>query len=198
MPKPTSAPRVLPVRQRRQRALLALLALRAGETIAVDRLVDDLWGAEAPRTAVASLQNAVSQLRKYLGHEAVLTREPGYALDTGRAGVDVVRFEHLLGEARAARSMQDEKTAAAILREALGLWHGPALADLSYEPFAQTEIRRLEELRQAALEERIDVDLALERHVELVPELESLVGQEPLRERLQAQLMVALYRGGRG
>ena len=111
VPKPTSAPRVLPVRQRRQRALLALLALRAGETIAVDRLVDDLWGAEAPRTAVASLQNAVSQLRKYLGHEAVLTREPGYALDTGRAGVDVVRFEHLLGEARAARSMQDEKTA---------------------------------------------------------------------------------------
>ena len=147
----------------------------------------------ATAAAVASLQNSVSQLRKYLGHEAVLTREPGYALDTGRAGVDVVRFEHLLGEARAARSMQDEKTAAAILREALGLWHGPALADLSYEPIAQTEIRRLEELRQAALEERIDVDLALGRHVELVPELESLV-----RERLQAQLMVALYRGGRG
>ncbi len=189
--------RVVLVRQRRQRALLALLALRAGEPLAVDRLVEDLWGVEAPRTAVASLHNAVSQLRKQLGHEAVLTRDPGYALDTGRVGVDVPAFEHLLGEARAARSMQDEETAATILREALGLWHGPALADLAYEPFAQAEIRRLEELRQAAFEERIDVDLALGRHLELVPELESLVAQEPLRERLHAELMLALYRAGR-
>ena len=188
---------VVPVRQRRQRALLALLALRAGETLAADRLVEELWGAEAPRTAVASLHNAVSQLRKLLGADALLTRDSGYLLDTEQVAVDVTAFEHLLGEARAARSMQDEVTAGAILREALGLWHGRALADLAYEPFAQAEIRRLEELHQTALEERIDADLALGRHLELVPELESLVAHEPLRERLQGQLMLALYRAGR-
>ena len=128
-----------------------------------------------PKTAVASLQNAVSQLRKLLGAATLVTREPGYALDVERVTVDVARFERLLAEARAARAMQDEQTAAAVLREALELWRGPALADLAYEPFAQAEIRRLEELRQSALEERIDVDLALGRHDELVPELETLV-----------------------
>ncbi len=112
--------RAVTIRQRRQRALLALLALRAGETVAVDRLVEDLWGAEAPRTALASLHNAVSQLRKLLGPEIVVTRDPGYAVD-GDVTVDTARFEHLLTEAQAARSMRDEETAAAILREALGL-----------------------------------------------------------------------------
>ena len=188
---------VVPLRQRRQRALLALLALRAGETLAADRLVEELWGVEAPRTAVASLHNAVSQLRKLLGPDVLLTRDRGYVLDTKRVTVDVVTFEHLLGEARAARSMLDEETAGTILREALALWHGAALADLAYEPFAQAEIRRLEELRQNAIEERVDADLALGRHAELVPELESLVAHEPLRERLRGQLMLALYRAGR-
>ena len=189
--------RVLVIRQRRQRALLALLALRSGETVGVDRLVEELWGAEAPKTAVASLQNAVSRLRKLLGVGVLVTREPGYAIDTERTTVDVARFEHLLAEARAARSMQDEQTAADVLREALALWRGPALADLAYEPFAQSEIRRLEELRQTAVEERIDADLARGRHEALVPELEQLVSAEPLREHLHGQLMLALYRSGR-
>ena len=189
--------RVLAIRQRRQRSLLALLALRAGETVGIDCLVEELWGAEAPKTAVASLQNAVSQLRKLLGAGTLVTREPGYALDTELVTVDVGHFEHLLAEARAARAMQDEHTAAAVLKEALELWRGPALADLVYEPFAQAEIRRLEELRQGALEERIDADLALGRHDELVAELETLVAQEPLRERLHGQLMLSLYRAER-
>ena len=189
--------RVLEIPQRRQRALLALLAVHAGETVAIDRLVEELWGVEVPKTAVASLQNAVSQLRKLLGAETLVTREPGYALDGERVAVDVARFEHLLAEARAASAMQDEQTAGTVLREALALWRGPALADLAYEPFAQAEIRRLEELRQHALEERVDADLALGRHDELVPELETLVAREPLRERTRGQLMLALYRAGR-
>jgi DNA-binding SARP family transcriptional activator len=189
--------RVLEIPQRRQRALLALLAVHAGETVAIDRLVEELWGVEVPKTAVASLQNAVSQLRKLLGAETLVTREPGYALDGERVAVDVARFEHLLAEARAASAMQDEQTAGTVLREALALWRGPALADLAYEPFAQAEIRRLEELRQHALEERVDADLARGRHDELVPELETLVAREPLRERTRGQLMLALYRAGR-
>ena len=189
--------RVIDIPQRRQRSLLALLAVRGGETVAIDRLVEELWGADVPKTAVASLQNAVSQLRKLLGAETLVTREPGYALDVDRATVDAARFEHLLAEARAARAMQDEQTAATVLREALALWRGPALAELAYEPFAQAEIRRLEELRQNALEERVDADLALGRHDELVPELEAVVREEPLRERPRGQLMLALYRAGR-
>ena len=189
--------RVVEIRQRRERALLALLALHSGETLAIDRLVDELWGLQAPRTAVASLHNAVSHLRKVVGPGAILTHDPGYVLEATSVSVDVHRFEHLLAESRAARSMQDEATATTILREALGLWHGRALADLAYEPFAQAEIRRLEELRLGALEERIDAELALGRHGDLVPELETLVVQEPLRERLHGQLMLALYRAGR-
>ncbi len=189
--------RVIDIPQRRQRSLLALLAVRGGETVAIDRLVEELWGADVPKTAVASLQNAVSQLRKLLGAETLVTREPGYALDVDRATVDAARFEHLLAEARAARAMQDAQTVATVLREALALWRGPALAELAYEPFAQAEIRRLEELRQNALEERVDADLALGRHDELVPELEAVVREEPLRERPRGQLMLALYRAGR-
>ena len=147
--------REVTVRQRRQRALLALLLLHLGETVSVDRLVDELWGSEAPRTALASLHNAVSQLRRLVGSDALVTRAPGYALEIEPSSVDSVRFEQLLAEAQAARSMQDHATTAIALREALGLWHGPALADLAYEPFAQAEIRRLEELRQTAVEDRI-------------------------------------------
>ena len=185
------------IRQRRQRALLALLLLDVGAPVAVDRLVEELWGSGAPRTAVASLQNAVSQLRRIVGNDILVTRTPGYAIEIDAARLDTTRFEHLLAEAQAARAIQDHATAALVLRDALSLWQGPALADLAYEPFAQAEIRRLEELRQTALEERIEADLALGRHEALVPELERLVADESLREHLHGQLMLALYRAGR-
>jgi DNA-binding SARP family transcriptional activator len=189
--------REVTVRQRRQRALLALLLLHLGETVSVDRLLEELWGSDAPKTALASLHNAVSQLRRLVGADVLLTRAPGYALEIEPTSVDTVRFEHLLEEAQAARSVQDHGTAAVVLGEALALWHGPALADLAYEPFAQSEIRRLQELRQTALEERIEADLGRGRHEDVVPELEQLVAANPLRERLHGQLMLALYRSGR-
>jgi DNA-binding SARP family transcriptional activator len=183
----------LPLGGQKQRALLAVLLLRAGEVVATDRLIDDLWGEQPPRTAATSLQNLVSQLRKMLGPDAVVTKPPGYQLAIPADRVDLVRFERLVRAARGAPA--DER--AAKLREALALWRGPPLLDLAYEPFAQSEIRRLEELRLSALEERIEADLELERHAELVGELEGLVSAHPLRERLRGQLMLALYRSGR-
>ena len=137
----------------------------------------------------------VSQLRKALGSAGALivTREPGYVLRLEREQLDLHVFERLVGEAEAA----EPATAAAKLREALSLWRGPPLADLYYESFAQPAIARLEELRLAAVEKRIDADLALGRHGALVGELEALVSEHPLRERLRAQLMLALYRCGR-
>jgi DNA-binding SARP family transcriptional activator len=177
----------------KQRALLALLALNAGRVIPTDTLVDQLWGEHPPRTAVTSLQNFVSQLRKLLGPETLMTRAPGYVLHVDPNQVDTFRFERLLAEARGAPPAERE----ARLREALALWRGPPLADFAFEAFAQGDIRRLEELRAVALEERIAADLELGRHGELVSELEALVAQHPLRERLRGQLMLALYRSGR-
>jgi DNA-binding SARP family transcriptional activator len=178
----------------RQRALLAILLTRANEVVSYDRLIDELWGAQPPRTATNALQYHVSQLRKTLGPgEAIVTREPGYLIRVALHELDLLRFEQLVEEARLAPADQ----AARLLREALGLWRGPALADLAGEPFAQAEILRLEELRLAALELRLETDLALGRHRELVGELEVLVHGHPLRERPRAQLMLALYRSGR-
>ena len=141
------------------------------------------------------MQVRVSQLRKALGPAGrfVVTRPAGYAIEVGRTEFDVYRFEELVGAADGA----DPAEAAATLRDALGLWRGPALADVAYEVFAQPAIARLEELRLAALERRLEADLALGRHVEVVGELEALVGLHPLRERLCGQLMLALYRSGR-
>jgi len=189
--------REVTIRQRRQRALLALLLLQLGETVAVDRLVEELWGAAPPRTALASLHNAVSQLRRLVGAGMLVTRSPGYALEVDPECVDARRFERLLAEAQAAFSIQDHATAAVVLRDALALWRGPALADLAYEPFAQAEIRRLDELREVAVEERLEADLACGRHEEIVSELERLTSRAPLRERPQRLLMLALYRSGR-
>jgi class 3 adenylate cyclase len=185
--------RVLSVGGPRHRALLGLLLLHANEVVPAERLIEDLYGGSPPPTASASLQNSVSKLRKQLGSGVVETRPPGYRLPVGPDDLDLSRFERLVAEAREAPV---EKRAAK-LREALALWRGPALADLAYEPFAQTEAGRLEELRLAALEERIDADLELARHGELVAELEALVRHHPLRERLRGQLMLALYRTGR-
>jgi DNA-binding SARP family transcriptional activator len=177
----------------KQRAVLALLLLRAGEVVSSDRLIEDLWGENPPRTAATSLQNAVSQLRKALGAETLMTRAPGYLVDIDKDQVDAHRFERLVRRARG----EDPEPRARLLREALELWRGPALADFTYESFAQGEIKRLEDLQLAALEERIDAELELGRAAELVGELEALVDQNPLRERLRGQLMLALYRSGR-
>jgi DNA-binding SARP family transcriptional activator len=178
----------------RQRALLAMLLTRANEVVSNDRLIDELWGARPPRTATNALQYHVSQLRKTLGpSKAIVTREPGYLLRVAPHELDLLRFEQLVEEARQAPGDH----ASRLLHDALGLWRGPALADLAGEPFMQAEILRLEELRLAALEWRIETDLALGRHRELVGELEVLVHEHPLRERPRAQLMLALYRSGR-
>jgi DNA-binding SARP family transcriptional activator len=184
----------LPLGGSRRRALLALLLTRANEVVSSDRLINELWPEQPPRTAANALQYHVSQLRKTLGsNEAIVTREPGYLIRVTPDELDLRRFERLVEEAR----RSPPELAARRLREALALWRGPPLADLAYEPFAQAEIRRLEELRLAAVELRIDADLALGRHTELIGELQALVREHPLRERLRAQLMLALYRSGR-
>jgi DNA-binding SARP family transcriptional activator len=177
----------------KQRALLALLLVRAGEVVATDRLVDQLWGEHPPKTATTSLQNFVSQLRKLLGRNVLVTRPPGYVLSIDPSSLDLGRFEQFVADAK--RAEPAERVAK--LREALALWRGPPLADLAFETFAQTEIRRLEELRLDALEARIDADLELGEGATLVSELEALVALYPVRERLRGQLMLALYRSGR-
>ena len=178
---------------RNQRAVLTLLLLRANETVSTERLVDQLWGEHPPRTVVTSLQNTVSQLRKLLGPGLLHTRPTGYLLELDGSQLDLSRFEQLVRRARAAEPPER----ALLLREALELWRGPALADLELETFAQSEIQRIEDLRLAVLEERIAADLEVGADADLVVELEPLVRAHPLRERLRAQLMLALYRCGR-
>ncbi len=177
----------------RQRAVLALLALHPGEVVPSERLITELWGESPPRTASTALQNAVSQLRKILGADVVETRAPGYALRVEKEAVDARRFERLLNEGKRA----DTGRRLELLHEALQLWRGPPLSDFAYESFAQNEAARLDELRLSALEERIEAELELGRAGDLAGELEALVRENPLRERLRGQLMLALYRSGR-
>jgi len=183
----------------RQRAVLALLLLHGNEAVSRDLLVDELWGEQPPPTAAKVLQNCISALRKELpgGAETLRTVGGAYELRVSPDELDRDRFERLLAEGRAALAVGDSAEAADILRGALALWHGSPLADFAYERFAQDEITRLEELHIAALEERIDAELALGQQAELVPELEALATRHPLRERLRGQLMLALYRSGR-
>ena len=185
--------RSIPLGRGRQRALFLLLLLNAGEAVSTDRLMDALWGEAPPRTALKSIQVYVSRLRKELGDGRLQTQPPGYVLMLQPYELDLDRFEQLVAEAGEA----EPDGAAQKLRAALELWRGPALGDMAYEPFAQAEIARLEELRWAATEQRIDADLACGRHEALVGELQSLVAEHPLRERLRCQLMLALYRSGR-
>ncbi len=177
----------------KQRAVLAALLIDAGRVVSTDYLVDALWGERPPKTAATSLQNFVSQLRKALGPEVLVTKPPGYQLRLEPGQLDLDRFMQLVEEARGAGA--DERSAT--LRKALALWRGAPFADFTFESFAQPEIARLSELRLSVLEERIDADLEAGRHAELVGELEPLVAEYPLRERLRAQLMLALYRAGR-
>jgi YVTN family beta-propeller protein len=193
----TEAGRSVALGPAKQRALLAALLVHANEVVSTDRLIDQLWGERPPAKAAKSVQVYVSQLRKALGDGCLETSGHGYLLHVAPGALDSERFHSLLEEGREALADGDASRAAQTLRAALALWRGPALSDVAYEPFAQAEIARLEELRLAALEERIDADLVLGRHGELVAELEGLVRAEPLRERLRGQLMIALYRSGR-
>jgi WD40 repeat protein/DNA-binding SARP family transcriptional activator len=189
--------RELSVAAGRQRALLALLLLRPNEFVGTDRLVEELWGESAPATAHQMLLNQVSALRRALGGNGRLeTRGSAYCLRLTDGERDVDRFEELLARARSCLE-HDPGSAADALRAALALWRGPPLSDVTYESFAQTEIARLEERRLTAFEDRVDAELSLGRHAELVAELEGAVMEHPLRERLHAQLMLALYRCGR-
>jgi DNA-binding SARP family transcriptional activator len=181
----------------KQRALLAALAVHRGEAVSSERLVDELWGEQAPASAIKIVQGYVSSLRKVLGDGVLVTHGRGYVLRIPPGQLDVDRFESLVAAGRDARADDDARTAAARLREALQLWRGPALADFTYESFAQATIARLEEERLVALEERIDADLTLGQHRRVVGELEALMVEHPTRERLVGQLMVALYRCGR-
>jgi DNA-binding SARP family transcriptional activator/DNA-binding beta-propeller fold protein YncE len=194
----------LPLGGAKQRAVLALLVLHANEVVSVDRLIDELWGDSPPESAANMLQGYVSHLRKALEpdrkrgeHELLVSRPPGYVLQIRPDQLDAERFSRLTGEARQLLEEGDAEAAAHRFRAALALWRGPALADLAYESFARADTERLEELRLAALEDRIDADLMVGRHVVLVAELRELVATHPLRERLRGQLMVALYRSGR-
>jgi WD40 repeat protein/DNA-binding SARP family transcriptional activator len=187
----------IPIAGGRQRALLGLLLLRAGETVSIDRVIDELWGSSPPPTAAKSVHVAVTKLRKALGEGVVLTHGHGYSIELEPDQLDIAVFERLVEEGRRIRAAGDPATAAETLRRALALWRGPALADLDGEEFAQREIMRLEELRLAAVEERIAADQAVGRDSDLIPELERLVQEHPLRERLRGQLMLAMYRAGR-
>lgn len=179
------------------RALLAVLLLHRGEVVSSDRLIDALWRERAPATAAKTLQVYVSSLRKALGDGVLVTRGHGYLLQISAEQVDADRFKALVADGRRLLASGDARAAGARLREALLLWRGPALADFAYEEFAHTASARLEEARLEALEDRIDADLAVGAQAGLVGELESLVTEHPLRERLQEQLMLALYRSGR-
>jgi DNA-binding SARP family transcriptional activator len=187
----------VPLPAAKPRALLAVLLLSRNRVVSVDRLIDDLWGEEPPDTATKALQGYVSQLRKALGADRVLTKPPGYSLRVEADELDLDRFELLVREGRELLTAGDSKAAAQRLGEALELWRGTPFAEFLAEPFARDAGARLEDTRLAALEERIEADLALGRHARLLPELEELVAHEPLRERPRAQLMLALYRSGR-
>lgn len=193
--------RPLPLTSAKQRALLGILLLHANEVVPRERLIEELWGPKPPKGAVKTLQVHVSQLRKTLRGEGAAeflrTRGRGYAIELDPDCIDLHKFELLVEQGREARAAGDTARAAAALRDALALWRGPAFADVDTKPFAQAELARLEELRLSALEARIEADLAVGRHAELVAELEALAARYPLRERLRAQLMIALYRCGR-
>jgi DNA-binding SARP family transcriptional activator len=183
----------VPVGGPKQRTLLALLLLTPNRPVSVDRLIDAIWSGEPPAAASNALQYHVSQLRRVLGDETVVTQEPGYLIRLDSGQLDLLRFEELVGEAERAEPAE----ASGLLGEALGLWRGEALAELADDALSQPETQRLEAARLVALERRIDADLALGRHAQLVPELEALVRAHPLHEGLVGALMRVLYGAGR-
>jgi predicted ATPase/DNA-binding SARP family transcriptional activator len=190
----------------KERALLAVLLIHAGQVMSADRLIDELWGSDLPANPSNALQVVVSRVRRALEapasasngqpDERLVTRKPGYLLDVSPEELDAGRFERLVAQARQVADA-DPAHRLSLLQDALSLWRGPALDEFSVEDFAREEIARLEEARIRAVEMKIDAELALGRHAELVGELKALVAAGPLRERLRGQLMLALYRSGR-
>jgi DNA-binding SARP family transcriptional activator len=187
----------------KQRALLAMLLLSPNRVVPSDRLLDQVWGHEPPAGGLSTLRFHISKLRdalqqdRHAGEEGpIATRSPGYAVNVKPEDVDSAYFELVVGEARRIM-VSDPAGASSLFDEALALWRGPALADFINEQFAETEIRRLEELRLTVLEDRIETVLALGHHADLMPELQQLTSEHPYREQMWGQLMVALYRSNR-
>ena len=180
----------------RERSLLALLLVERGRVVPVDRIVDALWGAAPPDTAGKAVQGYVSHLRRIVPG-AIVTRAPGYVLEAPDDAVDAARFGRLAADGRHRLDEDDPAGAADVLDEALALWRGPALADVAYDEFAQDEVRRLEEARLAATEDRAEALLRTGRTAGVAGELDGLVAAHPLRERLRALAMLAMYRDGR-
>ncbi|MEN8114493.1 MAG: BTAD domain-containing putative transcriptional regulator, partial [Actinomycetota bacterium] len=183
----------------KERALLTRLLIDANTVVSTDRILDDLWPAGPPGGGARSLHVHVARLRPMLegaGDATIETIAPGYVLNVDPDAIDAVKFERLWREAKA-KLDTNPRHAAATLRRALGLWRGPALADFTYEPFAEAEIRRLTELRLTVSEDLNEADLALGNGAEITGRLDKLVTEHPLRERLRGQLMVALYQAGR-
>jgi DNA-binding SARP family transcriptional activator len=191
--------RVLPIRGAKERAVLALLLLEANHFVSSERLIDELWPDSPPETAKNSLQVRVSHLRTALGSgsTAIASQAAGYVIRTESGQLDLEHFERLIEDGDDALLTGDPAVAAERLRAALALWRGPPLAEFTAEPFARVAAARLEELGLLALEKRIEAELLLGRHATLVPELETLVAEHPLREQLRALLARALYAGGR-
>src|SRR5580658_6880575 len=189
----------------KQRVLLAVLLVHANDVVSLDRLIEELWGAEPPPQAAASPQTYVSNLRRALEpgrpprapSRVLVSQPPGYRLVVGAGDLDAARFAALATEGHRLLEAGRPAAAAGVLREGLGLWRGPALAEVADEGFAQAERNRLEELRVAALEDRLAADLDLGGHAAAVAELEDLAGRYRFRERLHGLLMLALYRSGR-
>ena len=172
--------RPLPLGGPKQRAVLAMLLLHAGEVVSTDRLIDEIWGERPPKTVHAYVQNCISRLRPVLGRELIEMRPPGYVLWADEKSIDAVRF----ADAVAAAPALEPPERAAALREALGLWRGTPFADLAFETFPQGEIARLEELRLVALEERLAAELELGRHTEILGELTALANRHPSRAHI--------------
>ena len=181
----------------KQRAVLAILLIHRREAVSIDRLVDELWAERPPPTAAQTIRVYVSRLRKALGDRVVETHGSGYLLVVDPDQIDADRFEALVADGRGALELGDATAAVELFGGALKLWRGAPLEEFAYEPFAQAEIARLQDARLATLEDRTDAELRAGRGAELVPELEQLVTEHPLRERLIAGLMLALYRAGR-
>ena len=185
----------------KERALLSRLLVDANRIVSVDQLIDDLWEGSPSDAAAASLRVHVSRVRKALasaGADAIIvTRSPGYVIETERDAVDAFRFESLIESARSTAAQASPTESAGSLREALALWRGPALAEIAASPNVGPEAQRLDELRLITIEDRIEADLACGHHAAVIGELQALVQAHPLRERLWGQLMLALYRTGR-
>ena len=182
----------------KQRGTLAILLLNANRVVSVERVADDVYAGRPPVTAVTQVQRQISELRRVLGPESgIETQPPGYRIRIEPKGLDLLRFERLTAEGATALDRGDAEHARSLLGSALGLWRGEPLADLARQSFAPIAIERLDEMRLAALEMRLEADLACGRHVELTAELDELAASHPYRETFHSQRMLALYRSGR-